>query len=63
MPIDGLVRGEDGELIALLRDTGFGIEALVDLYAPSRASGTRFFVPAEWARRWPSEELWVARKA
>jgi hypothetical protein len=27
------------------------------------ASPTRFpYVTAEWARRWPSEEVWKARK-
>lgn len=50
------------ELIALLRTTGFTIEALIDVYAPDTAEGTRFFVPADWAQYWPSEELWVARK-
>lgn len=51
-----------GELIRLLRATGFAIEALFELTAPSSAEGTRFDVPAGWARRWPSEELWVVRK-
>ena len=51
-----------GELIKLLRATGFEIEALIELTAPPSAEGTRFDQPAAWAKRWPPEELWVARK-
>ncbi len=51
-----------GELVRLLRATGFEIEALVELQAPPTAEGTRYDVPAGWAKRWPSEEIWVARK-
>jgi len=51
-----------GEMIRLLRDCGFEIEALVELQAPQGAA-TRFpFVTAEWAHRWPSEEIWRAVK-
>jgi SAM-dependent methyltransferase len=51
-----------GELIALLRTTGFEIEALHEVTVPPGAQGTRFDQPAEWAKRWPPEEIWVARK-
>ncbi len=51
-----------GELIALLRDAGFQIEALIELQAPEGATTTYDFVTPEWARRWPSEEIWKARK-
>lgn len=48
--------------IALLRDSGFEIDALVDLY-PRQGATTRYpFVTLEWARRWPCEEAWKARK-
>jgi SAM-dependent methyltransferase len=51
-----------GEWIALLRGSGFEIEELVDVY-PSPDSTTRYpFVTLEWARSWPSEEVWKARK-
>ena len=51
-----------GEMIRLLRETGFEIEALHELQPPSGAS-TRFeWVTLEWARSWPTEEIWVARK-
>lgn len=54
-----------GELVDLLRANGFEIERLVELYAPDDADTHEYYdtVPAEWARQWPSEELWAARKA
>jgi hypothetical protein len=54
-----------GEWISLLRTSGFEIEALHELQAPSTAETHAYydFVTAEWARRWPAEEIWVARKA
>ncbi|HEU4527680.1 MAG TPA: class I SAM-dependent methyltransferase [Actinomycetota bacterium] len=51
-----------GEWIRLLRSNGFDVEDLVELRAPEGAT-TRFpWVTPEWARRWPSEEVWKARK-
>jgi len=53
-----------GEWIRVLRDAGFTVEALHELYAPHDASPTRFdWVTPEWAQRWPVEEVWVARRA
>lgn len=53
-----------GEMIRLLRETGFDIEALIEVQAPEGAEPHRY--PAlptpEWARQWPSEEIWKARK-
>ena len=53
-----------GELIDLLRDNGFVVERLVELYPGPDAQTHEYYsyVTAEWARKWPSEELWVARK-
>jgi SAM-dependent methyltransferase len=53
-----------GELIDLLRGSGFEVERLVELYAPDDATTPEYYgyVTAEWARQWPAEELWVARK-
>ena len=53
-----------GELIAILRDSGFELLDLVELQAPADAGDHRYydFVTADWARRWPSEEIWRARK-
>ena len=51
-----------GEMIRLLRECGFEIEALVELQAPEGATTRYPFVTPEWARRWPSEEVWRAVK-
>jgi SAM-dependent methyltransferase len=53
-----------GEMLALLRETGFDVEGLWELGAPESATDHEYyeFVPAEWARRWPAEEIWKARK-
>jgi ubiquinone/menaquinone biosynthesis C-methylase UbiE len=52
------------EWIRLLRENGFDIEELHELRAPEkRATHTYYdFVTAEWAAKWPCEDLWVARK-
>jgi ubiquinone/menaquinone biosynthesis C-methylase UbiE len=52
------------ELIEVLRENGFGVERLIELYAPEDAETHAYYdyVTAEWARRWPAEEIWVARK-
>jgi SAM-dependent methyltransferase len=54
-----------GEMIRILRTNRFEIEALHERLAPASAEDHDYydFVPAEWARRWPAEEIWVARKA
>jgi SAM-dependent methyltransferase len=52
-----------GELIRVLRAAGFEIEALHELQAPAGATTSYDFVTPEWARRWPSEEIWVAVRA
>ncbi len=53
-----------GQWIDLLRANGFEIERLVELQAPADAETHHYYsyVTAEWARRWPCEEIWVARK-
>jgi len=50
--------------IELLRGNGFEVERLVELYAPAGAETHTYYkyVTAEWARQWPPEEIWVARK-
>jgi len=52
-----------GSWIRLLRDNGFEIEGLVELQARPDMAPTRFnsYTP-EWARKWPIEEIWKARK-
>lgn len=53
-----------GDLFRLLRATGFDVVDLVELYPPDDASEHPYytFVPLDWARRWPAEEIWVAQK-
>jgi SAM-dependent methyltransferase len=53
-----------GERIRLLLDTGFEVVGLWELLAPKSASDHAYydFVPADWARNWPAEEIWKARK-
>lgn len=52
-----------GELIDILGASGFIVERLVDLYAPDDAQTHEYYkyVTAEWARKWPAEEIWRAR--
>lgn len=51
-----------GEWIRILRGAGFEIEDLVEV-RPSEGATTRYpFVTTEWARQWPSEEVWKVRK-
>jgi len=51
-----------GEWIRLLRANGFAIEQLIELRSPDGSNATPSFVPLAWARQWPAEEIWVARK-
>ena len=53
-----------GELFRLLRRTGFDVVDLVELYAPDEARDHEYYVvfSAEWSRKWPAEEIWVAQK-
>jgi SAM-dependent methyltransferase len=53
-----------GDWIDLLRANGFEIERLVELFAAPDAEthGYYNYVSADWARKWPAEEIWVARK-
>lgn len=49
-------------MIRLLRDSGFEVEELVEIQPPQGATTDYKFVNLQWARRWPSEEVWKARK-
>jgi SAM-dependent methyltransferase len=52
-----------GDWIRLFREHGLEVEDLREIQAPADAEPNRFgFVSPEWARRWPSEEVWRARK-
>lgn len=50
-----------GDMIRLLRASGFEVLDLIEVW-PGPGAATRYdFVTAEWAGRWPSEEIWRAR--
>jgi SAM-dependent methyltransferase len=51
-----------GELIALLRANGFEIEELIEIRPPEGATTRYTFVTPDWARSWPSEEVWKVRQ-
>ena len=51
-----------GDWIRLLRAHRLDVEDLVELHAFPGATTRYDFVTAEWAQRWPHEEVWRARK-
>lgn len=51
-----------GDWIRLLRANDFEVEDLLELYPAEGRTSDFPFVTPEWAARWPSEEVWVARK-
>ena len=52
-----------GDLFKLLRESGFDVLDLIELYAPEAAEDAAFYhSDAEWAKKWPWEEIWKARK-
>ena len=51
-----------GGWIRALREAGFVLEDLVEVQASRKAKPRLEFASSEWARRWPSEEIWIARK-
>jgi SAM-dependent methyltransferase len=51
-----------GDWIRLLRANGFEVIDLVELRPPEDATTTFPLISVEWARRWPCEEVWKARK-
>lgn len=51
-----------GDWIRLLRANGFEVTDLIELRPGEDATSTYAFASLEWARRWPTEEVWKARK-
>jgi SAM-dependent methyltransferase len=52
-----------GDWIRLFRANGLEVENLIEIQAPEHGPKTRYeWVDREWAHRWPSEEIWKARK-
>jgi SAM-dependent methyltransferase len=50
--------------IELLRGNGLTVERLLELQAPADAAQHGYYddFDPEWCRKWPGEEIWVARK-
>jgi SAM-dependent methyltransferase len=53
-----------GDWIRVLRANGFEVLDLIELQAPADAQTHYYYdyVPADWAKRWPAEDIWVAQK-
>ena len=52
-----------GDWFRVLRENGFDVVDLIELYAPDDADDHEYyFSNAEWAKKWPWEEIWRARK-
>jgi hypothetical protein len=51
-----------GDWIRLVRGHGFEIEELIEVRPPAESTTEYTFVTAEWAGKWPSEEVWRARR-
>ena len=53
-----------GDWIRVLRDAGFVVDALHEL-SPTDGSTPEYYdiATAEWATRWPAEDVWVAHRS
>jgi ubiquinone/menaquinone biosynthesis C-methylase UbiE len=51
-----------GDMIRLLHRSGFEIEDMVEIRPSPDATTSYPLAPVEWARRWPAEEVWKARR-
>ena len=51
-----------GEWIRLFRRAGLEVEDLVELQPPEGATTSYDLAPLAWARRWPAEHVWKARR-
>jgi SAM-dependent methyltransferase len=52
-----------GDWIRLLRQNELSVEDLIELRPSADARTSYGFVTTEWARQWPAEEVWRARKS
>jgi SAM-dependent methyltransferase len=51
-----------GDWLRLLRRSGFEVEDLIEVRPPEGATTRYPYVTLEWARQWPAEEVWKARR-
>jgi SAM-dependent methyltransferase len=57
---------DDGDIPAgdeLLRESGLAVEELIEIRPPAGATTRYSHISLDWARRFPPEEVWRARKA
>lgn len=64
---EGEVQGTEFNLpfsdwMRLFSDTGFEVISYQEIQAPQRGEEVRFFVSADWAHDYPSEQVWKVRK-
>ena len=50
-----------GETIEILLQSGFVLERLIELRAPAGSTTAYDWADLDWATRWPTEDVWVAR--
>ncbi len=48
--------------LRLFRTTGFDVVDYVEIQAPPDAEGLRYWVEADWAKRFPAEQAWILSK-
>ena len=46
----------------LFREIGFHVIDFVEVQAPQDVAGERFWIPADWSRDYPSEQVWWLRR-
>ncbi|HYM51102.1 MAG TPA: class I SAM-dependent methyltransferase [Candidatus Limnocylindrales bacterium] len=51
-----------GAMLALLRRSGFDVEELIEVQPPEGSRTSFPLATLDWARKWPTEEVWKARK-
>jgi SAM-dependent methyltransferase len=51
-----------GDMHRLLRRSGFEVEELIEVEIPEGSTTRHPWVPYQWARQWPCEEVWKARR-
>lgn len=51
-----------GKMIRLLRESGFEVMDLIEIQPPADATTSYTWMNIDWARQWPCEEVWKARK-
>lgn len=51
-----------GDWFRVLSTFGFTVEDLIEVQPSPHAVPRHSFVSNEWARKWPSEDIWIARR-